>query len=362
MNFYFIFFILISIKTIKCYPSNSFNSELNRTNLNLITKSSDVFLSRSIRDVSDESENKSLSTGSAEVPADENANLDHEMSDYKETSESFSSHPGDHSARPPSYQLQLHMYSYKPKSFHLFARELGVKKILIGVDYKEKGPYDKYIVRIRYHGHEEYSTNKMKIHKNETNELILKKFLDAQYIICVTLFSLSASEYPPISTSDMCIDVTAGETPHIGGHRSATGLLSPLLVAVAAVLLACIVIGQNLKDLYNQRKKKLQATIDSPKLDLKKSKTKAQFDELMRVPEDPRMQTAAQKCQIVENKSFGDLTDPDCVYLDNKKRYSIDQLRDLDQIRRASRLNSVDLTSLQSIGRLSTKKPWVYQN
>lgn len=338
MNFCFIFFILISIEVIKCYPSNS----------------SRLVLSRSIRHGSNNLENKSLVHSEPEQDqAEDGTESDH----IKDNSENFSSHPGDHSARPPSYQLQLHMYSYKPKGFHLFAKELGAKKILIGVDYTEKGPYDRYIVRIRYHGHEEYTTNKMKIHKNETNELILKKFLEAQYIVCVTLFSLSAPEYTPISTSDMCIDVTAGEAPHIGGHRSATGLLSPLLVAVAAVLLACIALAQNLKDIYNQRKKKSSEN-DSPKIDLKKSKTKAQFEELMRIPDDPKMQTAAQKCQIVENKSFGDLVDPSYISLDNKKRYSIIELGDLDQIRQASRLNSTDVSRSD----LMRKKSSLLQN
>lgn len=343
MNFCLIFFILFSIKKNKCYPSSSFENNLKKSSADLKINSSNVLLTKSIKDASYKLANKS--SFNIDQWHDKHEKNFFPDNDAKETPENFSSHPGDHSSKAPSYQLQLHMYSYKPKSFQLFAKEVGVKKILIGIDYTEKGPYDIYIVRIRYHGHEEYTTNKMKIHKNETNELILNKFLDSQYIVCVTLFSVSAPEYPPISTSDMCIDLTVGEAPHIGGHRSATGLLSPLLVAVAAVLLVCIAIGQNLKDLYNQKKKNRHEKKNSSKNDLKKSKTKAKFEELMRIPEDPKMQAAAQKCQIVENRSFGDLVDPSIIYLDNKKRYSIIELADLDQIKRISRLNSSDLST-----------------
>lgn len=167
------------------------------------------------------------------------------------------SNSGGHHVPPPSYQLQLHMYSYKPEGFSLFQREAGLQKILVGFNYDIVSHYDRYVIRVRYHGHEEYSTNKMKINRTEPNQLLLKNFLDAQYIVCVTLFSSSGlTEYPPLSTSDMCIDVSAGEPVPIGGHHSTTGLLSPLLLAVAAILLFIIAVGTRIKESYLERAKK----------------------------------------------------------------------------------------------------------
>ncbi|CAF0706140.1 unnamed protein product [Brachionus calyciflorus] len=272
---------------------------------------------------------------------------------------------GGHGTPPPSYQLHPHTHIYKPEGFHLFAQDLGLKKILIGFDYPTPSHYDRYIIRIRYHGHEEYSTDKIKVHKNDTNKLILNKFLDAQYVICVTLFSSSGlPEYPPISTSDMCIDVTAGEAPHIGGHHSTTGLLSPLLVAVAAVLLIFIVIGQNIKDLYNERhklyeSKRKQSTHSK---EIQKSETQIKFEQMIRAPEDPKWMAAGQICQIVDNRSFDDLTDPNNLYHNSPaKRYSIKDLDD-DQNEhrnyRTSRLNSQNITSIQTLSHLLDSKPW----
>lgn len=117
-----------------------------------------------------------------------------------------------------------------------------------------------YIKTFRYHGHEEYATNQFIINMTGPNTLLLKKFPDAAYIICVTLFSSSGSaDYPPISTSDMCVDLTVGEVHPPGGHHSVTGLLSPLLLAVAAVLLAIIIIITYIKEAVRERRKKKKA-------------------------------------------------------------------------------------------------------
>lgn len=116
-------------------------------------------------------------------------------------------------------------------------------------------------MRVRYHGHPEFATLKLKINKTDSNELLMKNFLDASYIVCVTLFSSSGlPEYPPLSTSDMCIDVTVGEEHPIGEHHGSTGLLSPLLLAVAFVLLIVIIVGTKIKKAYLKRaaKKKLK--------------------------------------------------------------------------------------------------------
>lgn len=159
------------------------------------------------------------------------------------------------------------------------------------------------------------------------NTLLLKKFPDASYIICVTLLSSSDStDHPPISTSDMCIDLVVGELHPVGGHHSSTGLLSPLLLAVAAVLLAIIIICHYVKDAFaerrkrrkdqkqqQQRKKSLQEGLSGvggaglaekeEAATIKKSLTEQRFEEIIKKPEEPEWQTAAKKTQIVANDS-----------------------------------------------------------
>lgn len=164
---------------------------------------------------------------------------------------------GEHHVPPPSFQLQPHLYTYKPDGFIMYSRSVGLKRILVGFNYTTQDYYDSYIIRIRFHGQDEFATNRTKLNRSESNELILNRFLDAQYIVCVTLFSSSGlPQYTPLSTSDMCMDIVEGEPAHIGGHHSTTGLLSPLLLAVAAVLLLIIIIGQNIKDIHLEKVKK----------------------------------------------------------------------------------------------------------
>jgi hypothetical protein len=158
---------------------------------------------------------------------------------------------GDHHVPPPSYQLQPHSYSYKPEGFEMFQEPAGIKRIIVGFRYPTLTNYDRYVFRVRFHGQSEFSTNKMKLNRTGRNQLLLNKFEDAQYIVCVTLFSGSGlPNYPPVSTSDMCLDIFFGEAPHIGGHHASSGLLSPLLVAVAFVLHAYICIGTWIKEVF----------------------------------------------------------------------------------------------------------------
>ena len=150
----------------------------------------------------------------------------------------------EHHVAPPSYQLHPNTYHFKPEFFNLFSKQTAINQIMVGFTYPIDTHYDRYIFQIRYHGFDSYMTNKLKLNRTEPNFLLLNKFLDAQYVICVTLFSSSGlPEYKPISSSDMCIDVTIGESHTPGGHHSSTGYLTPLLVVVAVVLLLIIAIG-----------------------------------------------------------------------------------------------------------------------
>jgi hypothetical protein len=142
-----------------------------------------------------------------------------------------------------SHEMSLHTLTYKPRTFSITSRKLSEKKILVEFNYTNTDVYTKYSIRMRYHNHlEEYTTNKTVIDRFESNKIILHDFPKAQYVLCVTLHpSMFASNYqnPPISTSDMCIDVLFGEDHGLSGHNK-TGLLMPLLLAVVVVQIASL--------------------------------------------------------------------------------------------------------------------------
>lgn len=54
-----------------------------------------------------------------------------------------------HDIPPPSHQLQLHLYSYKPDGFEIFKEETGSKTYRVWFYYDKIDHYDKYIMRIR---------------------------------------------------------------------------------------------------------------------------------------------------------------------------------------------------------------------
>jgi hypothetical protein len=181
-----------------------------------------------------------------------------EGEDHGEAHHKTGGHDGGHHVPPPSWQLDPHTYTYKPEGFELSIEEIGLRTYLVSMEYPVVDEYDRYIIRVRFHGHEEFATSKMKVNRTDANELVLKNFLEASYVVCVSLFSSSGlPEYPPLSTSDMCVDLTVGDSHPIGGgHHGSTGLLSPLLLAVAFVLLIIITIGTKIKKAYVKRFRK----------------------------------------------------------------------------------------------------------
>ena len=105
----------------------------------------------------------------------------------------------------PSYQLELHTLSYEPEGYTMSLTEINSESRLVSFVYdKTNSFYDKYIFRIRFHGKLEYATEKKLIQfgVNGTNQLLLKKFDDYEYIVCVTLFS-NDSSVPPLSTTGL---------------------------------------------------------------------------------------------------------------------------------------------------------------
>jgi hypothetical protein len=149
-----------------------------------------------------------------------------------------------------SHEMSLHTLEYKPRTFSITSRKLSEKKILVEFNYTNTDVYTKYSIRMRYHNHlDEYTTNKTLIDRYESNKIILHDFPSAQYILCVTLHpSMFVSNYqnPPISTSDMCIDILFGDDHGLSGHNK-TGLLMPLLLAVVVVQIASLPILKKIR-------------------------------------------------------------------------------------------------------------------
>ena len=147
-----------------------------------------------------------------------------------------------------SSELVIHQYQYKPRGFSIETRKLSEKKIQVEFNFTSTQPYNKYVIRMRYHNHHmEYMTNKTLITPNEPNRILLKNFPPAQYVLCVTLFpSMYAAnqQYYPISSSDMCVDIVFG--PEHSFSHNKTGLLSPLLLVLAFLHLVAIALIQKL--------------------------------------------------------------------------------------------------------------------
>ncbi len=115
--------------------------------------------------------------------------------------------------KPPSHQLKLNEEIYKPDGFEIYYEKIAKDTIGIYFDYTANDSvYDEYIFRIRYFGNEEYTTEPNVL--NYTiggNQIILKRFDDAYYVVCVTLYSSNPNfNILPLSTSDMCIDLIVG--------------------------------------------------------------------------------------------------------------------------------------------------------
>ena len=144
----------------------------------------------------------------------------------------------------PSKQLHLHRVEYKPVEFTINYKLYGRRTALVSFNYTNYDSYDLYVFRIRYHGYDEYATSLTLLNRTQENSLKIREMLDANYIICVSLFSSTHSkDHPPLSSTGMCIDFTVGESHHVGGSRSNAGLLAPLLLSVAAFILIFIAVA-----------------------------------------------------------------------------------------------------------------------
>ena len=285
--------------------------------------------------------------------------------EHGETGEHGNGAHGEHHVPPPSFQLSKHTFSYKPEGFEMFSRSAGLKKTIVGFKYPTTDSYDRFLIRVRFHGYDEYATNKMKINKTDENYIVLKEFIDAQYVVCVTLFSSSGlPQYPPISTSDMCMDLTIGKSHPIGGHHSSTGLLSPLLVAVAAVLLFIIAVGNSIiRCLHkrNEKKEKQREREDRNKEHdkLSKSPTEKRFDSALNDPNFiPKWQAAAFLCRLVENDSRIELNEINNLIYYANKAYQRDH-DETDEKSRNKAESPRNINSLDTVKHLLNDKPWL---
>lgn len=88
---------------------------------------------------------------------------------------------------------------------------------------------------------------------------------------------------------------------------------------------------------------------------MRKSATQIQFEKIIKAPEDPKWQAAAQMCQIVNNKSYEDLSNPNLIQYENR---GYNDEYDIRRPSRMSRLNSQNITSLQTLRHVLDNKPW----
>lgn len=185
----------------------------------------------------------------------------------------------------------------------------------------------------------------------------------------------------------MCVDLNVGEPYPIGGHHSSTGLLSPLLLGVAAVLLLIICVCHYIKDAYAEKRKKRKAkkrtqtqddmvSADDDKIKkisdgqghtMNKSKTHQKFDEIMKETEStPKWQTAIKMTEIVENQSRPYDLDKIKYYYENdglQMEYDDDYAYDYEEDEtpihhRQNEINHGNITSLDTLGHLLDDKPW----
>ena len=271
-----------------------------------------------------------------------------------------SSSGGGHHVAPPSFQLHPNLYNYKPENFKIFQEQIAIKQIMVGFMYPHDTHYDRYIFQIRYHGYETYTTNKLKLNRTEVNFIILKEFADAQYVICVALFSSSGvPEYRPLSTSDMCIDITIGPAHAPGGHHTKTGLLTPLLVVVAAVLLFIIAVGDCILHSCDKKreKKKLKERRIS-RINQKQAEIASAMHLQAEIPKS--WQTAAHKTRLVENDSQFQLDNNKNTHQYTNRAFAADISPPKIMITKSnSEISARNLTSLQTINHLLEDKPWV---
>ena len=164
---------------------------------------------------------------------------------------------------PPSPYLKHFYESYKPKEFRFFLPEIDKTNILIGF-YLNDTSYKSYIFRIRTFGDVEYATNKVECNLTSfENFLLLKKFWNGNYVVCVTLYR---DFIEAASTSDMCFDLTVTNGVN-QAHAGNTGLLGPLILAVCASFLAFIAVVTCFKECYKKHKQ-INSLSDKVKLAL----------------------------------------------------------------------------------------------
>jgi hypothetical protein len=252
----------------------------------------------------------------------------------------------------PSKQLDLHHVVYKPPEFFMVT-ELGRKSVLISFNYTKIDLYDRYIFRVRYHGHDEYATHLKTLDRINENSLKIKEMLEASYIVCVSLFSsIRSNKYPPVSTTGMCVDFTIGDSHPIGGPHNSTGLLAPLLFAVAAILLVFITVVN-----YFKRKKWVENLAKRAQRLLLMKRNRQKFDNFVAINMDGEANEKSEK-EVTwssmlngESKESFSFSNPSFINDDNSET----NLKDFY-------VHEGALKSIKSMSHLLDDKPWIIRS
>ena len=274
---------------------------------------------------------------------------------------SSSSTGGHHDVNPPSKQLTLHQNVYKPPEFTMEHEILGRKTVLISFNYTKIDLYDRYMFRIRYHGFDEYATSLAPLNRSHENSLKMRDMLDANYIICVSLFSsIRSNKYPPISSTGMCVDFTIGDSHPVGGSHSSTGLLAPLLLAVAAVILIFIALVNYFKkkkwiNMLRKRAERLQFVKRAQEM-LKTKRNSEKFSSFVAIDMDVSSKEKSVKWQTLDDESSS--KDKSAFYnpaFINDDLSSESTSKDIYEHEGA-------LSSIKTLSHLLDDKPWILRS
>lgn len=179
--------------------------------------------------------------------------------------------------KPPvlSYQMNPHNFSYKPKGFNLNVIKINQRKILVEFNYSYPYPYTNFVIRMRYHGYkEEFMSKLITLEDIRPNRVVLANFPTAAYILCVTLIpsmTVSIQQYPLLSTSDMCTDLTFGDDLVVNNHENETGFLVPSLIVLVFIILAVIALVNKLKTSHCFKSKEFIEKEKEKHIELKKN-------------------------------------------------------------------------------------------
>lgn len=189
---------------------------------------------------------------------------------------------------------KINCFTSAPRGFSIDYKKVNKHEFEIEFNYTVNDYYNKYFMTIKNHNKKEFITKKVNLDKKSPNVIKLNKFLEDQYIICIVLYSTNydvSNEFPPISTSDMCVDMFIGDFLVINSEEDIrfSGLLAPVLLSIAFLCLVAITIIDKLRRAEISKccgKMNEKIAVDSKSTEQIKLKTNAYYSNKYGLRED----------------------------------------------------------------------------